>query len=654
MAVGFPVSFSSSLHPRWVLYLILTLAFAPSRPTHGQTASTGALAGVVLDPSGYVVPRVILHLDNVASGESRSATSDTDGRFSFLFLPPGAYSLQASSAHLAPLTMGEINISVTETRRVEVHLRLAPVIEQTQVSSESPITQTDSSALGRVVDQTALTGLPLVTRSFAQIAGLSPGVNAGVFNAGELGLGGIALSQIASSNDGMFVHGARSYDNNWQLDGISVSDVQGSGAGSGGIPLPNPDALQEFKVQTGLYDSSYGRYGGANVSAITKSGTNGFHGTIFEFFRNDVLNANDYFLNQVGRPRPSLRQNQFGFSLGGPIKKDRLLFFGSYQGTRQVNGVAAGQSRIACKSSLSAPPLTNDRSPRGLGLLFGGMSGALGGVAIKSDGSNINPSALALLNFKLPDGSFLIPTPQTLDPSKPFASEGFSVITTPCNFDEDQFLANVDYSVSPNSRIAARFFFANDDQTVTFPGNFYNPVPNIPGFSSPNHSGHRILTLAHTYSFDHGVLNELRAGFVRTAGRAQSHAPFKWSDVGVSEGDMNMTDELPNLNILGSVAFSSAFPLGFAQNSFVLSDDFTLVRNAHTLRIGGSVTRLQDNFTDPGIGSFVQFLSWPDFLLGLSATDNGTGTFSNIFASLDDFGLVRSRVPSMGGRVIRA
>jgi hypothetical protein len=194
MAVGFPVSFPSSPHPRWVLYLILTLAFAPSRLTHAQTASTGALAGVVFDPSGYVVPGVILHLDNVASGESRSATSDQDGRFSFLFLPPGAYSLQAGSAHLAPLTMGEINVSVTESQRVEVHLRLAPVIEEIQVSSEGPITQTDSSALGRVVDQTALTSLPLVTRSFAQIAGLSPGVNASVFNAGELGLGGIALS----------------------------------------------------------------------------------------------------------------------------------------------------------------------------------------------------------------------------------------------------------------------------------------------------------------------------------------------------------------------------------------------------------------------------------------------------------------------------
>ena len=160
--------------------------------------------------------------------------------------------------------------------------------------------QTDTIALGRVVNQTAVTGLPLVTRNFAQIADLSPGVATGVSNAGELGAGGTALSQIDKSNNGLFVHGARSYDNNFQLDGISVSDVQGSALASGGIPIPNPDAIQEFKVQTGLYDASYGRYGGANISVVTKSGTNSYHGSIFEFFRNDVLNANDYFLNRTG------------------------------------------------------------------------------------------------------------------------------------------------------------------------------------------------------------------------------------------------------------------------------------------------------------------------------------------------------------------
>src|SRR5207344_24468 len=165
----------------------------------------------------------------------------------------------------------------------------------------------------------------------------------------------------------------------------------------------------------------------------------------------------------------------------------------SYQGTRQINGTAAGQSRIACTASLNEPPLTNDRSAAALGKLFGGMKGALGGVAINPDGSNINPVALALLNFKLPDGSLLIPTPQTVTPTKLLAQEGFSVFSDPCHFDENQFSTNVDYLTRPNGRIAVRFFLADDDEDITFPGNGLNPAGNISGFPSPTDSGFRVF-----------------------------------------------------------------------------------------------------------------------------------------------------------------
>ncbi len=639
MVVGFEVPLATRPRYRRISYSILAFVFALSGPAHAQTASTGALTGLTFGPSGSVVADVMVQLVNSENGRSESTPSDENGRFSFVLLPPGSYEVKASKLGFVPLSSGKIHISVTETRRLEFHLQLAPIYEQVQVSAKLPNVQTDTSALGRVVDETALHALPLVTRNLAQISALSPGVAAGVFNAGELGLGGMALSQIASSNDGLFVHGARSYDNNWQLDGISVSDVQGSGAGSGGIPIPNPDGIEEFKVQTALYDAAYGRYAGANVSVITKAGTNSYHGSVFEFLRNDVLNANDFFLNQVGRSRPSLKQNQFGFSLGGPIRKDKLFFFGSYQGTRQVNGVAAGQARVGCTSRFISPPITNDRSRTALGELFAGKNGALGGVAVESDGSNINPTALALLNLKLPDGSFLIPTPQTIDTSQPFDNQGSSIFTEPCDFMEDQFLANADYLGSQKSRIGARIFYASDSKTITFPGNFFNPVPNIPGFASPNNSGYAVINLHHTYALNSAWINELRFGYARTTSRTQSHAPFKWSDIGVAEGDMSETNALPNLNILGSVAFSSAFPFGFAQNSFVVTEDLNSVHGAHTLHFGGSLTRLQDNFNDPGIGSFVQFLSWPDFLLGLSGSGNGTGTFSNVFASIDNFGL---------------
>jgi hypothetical protein len=617
---------------------LIAIATLLSTSLHGQTTSTGALAGVSLDPSGAELPGVLLRLSNRETGRSKSAISDEHGRFSFLLLRPGTYQLQASKTDFDSLNLTELHISLTETLRLELRLQLAAHVERAVVSSQPVMVQTDSAALGRVVNESSVSDLPLVTRNFAQIVGLSPGVAVGVYNAGELGLGGTALSQIAKSNDGIFVHGARSYDNNFQIDGVSVSDVQGSAAGSGGIPIPNPDSIQEFKVQTGLYDAGYGRYAGANVSLITKTGGNDFHGSVFEFFRNEALNANDFFLNRTEQSRPALRENQFGFALGGPAKKEKLFFFGSYQGTRQVNGVAAGQSRIACTASLSQPPLTNDRSPEALGRLFSGMTGALGGVAIKSDGSNINPATLALLDLKLPDGSFLIPTPQTVDTTKPFAQEGFSVFVEPCHFSENQFSTNVDYLVRSNSKIAARFFFADDDGTITFPGNGLNPAGNIPGFPSPSESGFRVLSIAHTYAFHNGWLNEAQFGYVRTRTSTEARVPFKWSDVGVAEGEMNYNNELPSLKIAGSVSFASGFPRTITQNSFVFSDGLSFIHGAHTVRLGGSITRFQDNVDIIGLGSFVQFLTWPDFLLGLNAESNGT-EFSNVFASFDDFGL---------------
>jgi hypothetical protein len=462
---------------------------------------------------------------------------------------------------------------------------------------------------------------------------------AGVPNAGELGLGGIALSQTSRSTDGIFVHGLRSYENNWQLDGVSVSDVQGSGSASGGIPIPNPDSIQEFKVQTGLYDAAYGRYAGANVTVVTRSGGKEYHGGAFEFFRNDVLNSNDFFRNRTRQPRPVLKQNQFGFALGGPIKMETLSFFGSYQGTRQANGLAAGQARIACAASLNTPPLTDDRTAASLGRLFGGMAGAKGGAAVDPDGSNINPSALGLLNFKLPDGTFLIPTPQTIDRSLPFAKQGFSALSQPCKFAEDQFLTNGDYHASEKSRFAVRFFFADDAQNVAFPGNRYNPSSNIRGFSTPTDYGFRVFSGSYVHAFNSALLDELHVGFVRTKSNTVSKAPFKWSDVGVSASETNASNEMPNLNIVGSVAFASAFPLDFAQNSFYFGDTLSIDRRAHLFRVGGSLTRFQNNHREPGLGSFVQFLTWPDFLLGLNATQNGTELFSNVYSSQDYYGL---------------
>lgn len=620
----------------WILFLVSGI----TGWTWGQTPSTGALTVAVFDPSGAVVRGARVRLTNADSREEFSATTDENGALRFPLLAPGTYELQLDETGFKTVTRSDIHIQVTETLRLEAHLEMAARSETSQISSELSMLQLDTAGLGRVVSEGTATGLPLVNRNFTQIAGLSPGVSAGVYNAGELGTGGTALSQLGKSNDGVYVHGMRSYDNNWQLDGISVSDVQGSGSISGGIPIPNPDTLEEFKVQTGLYDAAFGRGAGANVSVITKAGGNDVHATFFEFVRNNIFNAKDFFLNETGQPKPDLKQNQFGFALGVPIRKDRVFFFGSYQGTRQINGVASGQSRIACTASLSEPPLTNDRSALALGRLFGGMSGVNGGIAVDPDGSNINPVALALLNFKLPDGTFLVPSPQTVDPSKPIASQGFSVFTHPCASGEDQGLGNIDYSISQSQRLAGRFFVSDSRQAITFPGGGLNPLGNISGFNGAIDSTFVVFSVAHTYVLSSNLLNEARIGLVRTSTMTSATAPFEWSDVGVSEATMNDANQLPSLSILGSVSMASVFPRTYTQSTFVFSDDLSWSRAAHSLKLGGSLTPLQDNLDFVGPGSYLQFLSWPDFLLGLNGVANGTRNVSNVFASTDLFGLL--------------
>ena len=610
-----------------------------SSPLVGQTASTGAIVGITRDATGAMLPEVSLELKRKDHAILKSIASDDGGRFGFPLLAPGEYELQASHAGFRSLIIPAIHVVVTETVSLELNFQVMIHIEKAQVSADVKMIRTDG-ALGRAVDETSVRALPLATRNFSQITALSPGVASGVNNAGELGNGATALSQIGKSSDGIFAHGARSYDNNWQLDSISVSDGIGTGNISGGIPLPNPDALQEFKVQTGMYDAAFGRAVGTSVSVVSKLGGPDFHGSLFEYLRNDALNANDYFLKQVGHKRPVLRQNQFGFAIGGPIARDRAHFFGSYQGTRQTNGLATGQGRIACSASLIEPPLTNDRSQRALGQLFAGMSGQLGGVAIKADGSNINPAALALLNYKSPNGSFLVPTPQTINRSKPFFSQGFSDFTAPCSFNEDQFLSNIDFTHSQRSQFVVRTFVSESDQNVTFVGNGLNPDGNTPGFTSPGSSDHVVVSLAHSFAVSASVLNQAQLGFVRGSNSNKAQSSFKWSDIGVAEGEMNSNNELPSLNIAGSLSMTSAFPRTYTQNSFVASDNLSLLKGRHLLKLGGSLSRGHyDTHIDGGVTS-LRFLSWPDFLLGLDGSSNGTGAFSNVFSSGDAFGLL--------------
>jgi hypothetical protein len=614
------------------LFLMLLVACS-STVARAQTAETGALAGNISDPTGAVVAGADIATTNQATGQIRTSVSQGDGRYTLALLPPGTYKISVKKTGFSEEVQKDIHIDVGGTTRLDIVMALGELSQKVTVEASPTMADTESSTLGRVVNEQAVENLPLVTRNYTQVIGLSPGIEAPVTNATELGRGSGGTSPTQTT-EGLFVNGARSYDNNYQMNGISVNDNESTGASSGGIPIPNSDTIAEFKVQTALYDASFGHNAGANVDVLTKGGSDQFHGSLFEFFRNEALNANDFFFNLTGQPRPVLRQNQYGFTLGGPIWKDKLLFFGSYQGTRQLNGASTAVS-TTCSASLFSPPLTNDRSAAALGALFAGQSGAEGGVAIKADGSNINSSALQLLQFKLPNGDFLIPTPQTINSSKPFASQGFSTFSEPCSFDENQYMANIDYLMSSKGKLSGRFFLVDSAQKVTFPvGTFVGPG-NVPGFPSNSITDPRAFSIAYTYAFNSQLLNEVRFGYTRLLGDVIGTSPYSFSDVGIMEGAQN--NALPTISIQGSLNMGPAGPLEFLQNNYAAEDSVSYIHGRHSMRFGGGYTRLQNDLSNVATGGTLEFLSFPDFLLGQSAAQNGSG-FSNVFGSLDSFG----------------
>ncbi len=624
--------------PILTLALLMTMGAVNAAPCFSQTSSTGALSGTITDPTGAVVPDSRIKVTNEATGETRTVTSHSDGAFVVPLLPPGSYRLEASRNGFKKGVRPSIRVEVTETTKLDIELEVGAADETISINADAPVVQTESSTLGRVTDKTAIVSLPLVTRNYTQILPLSPGVTTDVTNAAQSGRGSGGTSGTFGNGfsgagtvggSGTYVHGARSYDNSFQMNGVGVNDLQADGIFSGGVPIPNPDTIQTFKVQTGLYDAQFGRNAGANVNVVTRGGGNDFHGTAFEFLRNTALNANDFFANRAGQKKGILNQNQFGVALGGPVMKDKLLFFGSYQGTRQSNG-------IGNPGSVFAPALTNDRSAGAIGSLFSsaGQRGS-NGIAIRADGSNINPIALKLLQMKLADNTFLIPNPQVIDPSQPFARRGFSTFTIPRFFNEDQYMANIDFLHTSKSKLESRFFYSNSDTSSALPSGF-----NTPGFPIAGEANFRNFSLSHTYLFGPSLFNEARLGFSRLVfTQGPPSVTLRFSDIGINAPPQ--ADTFPTIAIAGSHSLSPAPSTRFIQNHYSFGDIVSYVRGSQTLRLGGDVTFSQVNTGFAPSGT-INFASFADFLLGLNASQSvaqGGTAVSNIQSSSAALGL---------------
>jgi hypothetical protein len=640
------------------LVLVILAVWVPA--LFAQTAGTGALTGTITDPTGAVIPNVTVTATS-ETGQERTATTGADGTYRFTLLPPGNYKVRFSAAGFKALEISSVKINVTETPVLDRSLDVGQQAEQITVEANVETVQTASSTLGTVVQGQTATALPLTTRNYTNLLGLSAGAVASVNNATGFGKGGMEIA----TNGGM------QNQNNFAIDGVSTQ------GGSGNVvqgfylafAIPNPDMLAEFKIQTSLYDAGYGRNPGANVNVVTKSGTNAFHGTGFEFFRNTSLNATDFFRNrQCGvtplplacldgtkpRVKQTLNQNQFGGTFGGPIKKDKLFFFVGYQQTWQKNGAAAQ----GFSSGITLVPIPN--MPRGTTSISGvndsqanafqaamgqafctqltnpGGAGAGQGTQVACDGSNINPYAMRYLQARLPNGSYYIPGSGT--------AGNLSGVTfsQPAYEKEYQGMLNLDYVVNSKNTLTGRYFHSKEPQTINFFG--VNPPPLL---GDPGNSlyGYQTGVIKLTTIVSNNIVNELRGSVLRSiTDQTQTEDSALWADkfypTCPASAPITQSNFLaPGLQCVPTghglvggrspmapnLAFQGLFT-AYGGNNDVLhhattlgfGDQLSWTKGKHTLRFGGEFERMQWVWVGSWLShGILAFQTFPDFLIGL-------------------------------------
>src|SRR5882724_9243575 len=302
---------------------------------------TGSIQGVVRDRTQAAISGATLTVVNAQTNFRQQTISGADGSYRFLALPPGTYQVTASSAGFREFTATDVIVKVNDQLQVDITLQVGSVNEKVSIVANAVQVQTESTQLGDVIDSKKMLALPLNGRSFIDLLGLQAGVAPGTAETIQQDRpvsGGLNPGNIS-------VNGQRETANAFLVNGGDVSEGRNLGAGL----VPNLDSIEEFRLITNSFDAEYGKFSGAVVNAITKSGTNGFHGDVFEFLRNDKLDAKYYFV----ATKSELRRNQFGYAAGGPIWKNKLFWFSDYQGTREVKGAETGQVTVPTADQLA-------------------------------------------------------------------------------------------------------------------------------------------------------------------------------------------------------------------------------------------------------------------------------------------------------------
>lgn len=570
---------------------------------------TGQISGTVTDPNGAVVSGASVKATNTATNFSRETTTDGGGNYSISLLPAGNYSVQINGQGFKAVDLKAV-VSIAQTTVANVDLSVGG--GEVSVDVVAPTLQVETSQNGRTVSGETIRQLPLPTRNFQQLLTLSPGAQSSVTNSTDLGRGDAVIS----------VNGQRTTSNSVKINGVDANSVGTNSTPN--IAVPATDSLQEFIVQTSLYDAANGRNAGGSIEAVTRGGSNDFHGSAYYFLRNKKFNANEPFIKARGLAKPIASRNQFGATLGGRVVRDRIFFFGSYQGTRERNG-------ISLTNSLTSPQVPaglrdDNRTAAGLAATFG--------IPV----ANINPIAVNILNARLPGGAFAIPSSGLGTTATPLTA-----ITVPqsgvSRFRENQFNANGDFIFTNRHNLAAKFFWA-DNPTTQANYNFAglgNGERQLIGFGGDLKIQQKLYSLTDTYVLSSNVVNQARYGFNRLLVTSVPQEPFTAAQLGISSSLASVYPGAPTIRVLGadSAFFFGSAPLSdqssrISAHSF--GDTLSITHGDHRLRFGGEYRQSSVKFYFNAFSrGQLLFANFSSFLTGVGTSLLGSGVFDRAY-----------------------
>jgi len=643
---------------------IAALALVGFSPSTLAQQTLGAVNGTVTDSSGAVVQGVTVKAHALATNLEVSATSKADGSFSISDLPIGNYDVTFTKEGFQTAAYPQIIVQGNRTATVNAKLQPGKVSSTITVTATPLLNETDTTN-GYTMGATQIESVPLGTGSFTQLAIQAPGVSADFLS----GSG----SNEGLGNQGIVANGQRDTSNLFTFNGVNANNLfngnstsnisdsrftlnTGEIFGAGGqvqtnssvfdaigqaLPTPPVETIEEVHVSTSMYDASMGSASGAHIETTTKSGTNLIHGQVYEYYQSNSFDAQPTFLapNPFFSGAPPLHRNVFGGTLGGPIMKDKMFFFVSYQGQRISDALSGAFSGVPTLQGLTDTNRSNSAALISLANTNDNCGVGRDPVCI----TTVDPVAMAILNAKTPSGQFIIPSSNAPNPESGTQPFNAFVKGPASQFNANQMNGNIDYIFSPKDRLAGKYYFQSDPTTIPF------AVSAVPGFPQTMHAGSQLFSLDNTTVLTPNATWENRYGFIREVANATTSQSLKPSDVGLNllgstffpgitifnadagapeSGSTTVPPTHGNSMRIGpSTNFANA---GIFQNEHEGSSTFHWVHGRHSWSFGGIFDYIQLNVENrENQVASISFNAFADFLSGTIGSDHSSGLLLN-------------------------